>query len=144
MCYPLGMHSNRWSSPSPLLTWLIKPYNSHYSYNSFFIFSSRLSSLFALVFLHRNFSFIFVFSFKERKIKIVLSSSCLSVWLTWRNHYSLILGGCSAKRAICTEFYSRWHESTFKQPLKTTHFAWFYCLWDLSNSIYLFLSLLIF
>ena len=30
------------------------------------------------------------------------------------------------------------------QPLKITHFAWFYSLWDLSNSIYLFLSLLIF
>ena len=56
-----------------------------------------------------------IFSFKERQINVVLSSSCLSVWLIWKNYYSLILGGCSVKRAIHTEFYSEWHESTFKR-----------------------------
>ena len=130
---------------SPLISWLIKPFIPLFvRFGVLFFFFSYIaasSPLFALFFCSSPLKIsASIFSFKERQIKVVPSSACLSMWSTWRNYYSLILGGCSAKRAIHTEFYSNWHESTFKDNA----FAWFYSLWDLSNSIYLFLSLLIF
>ena len=39
--------------------------------------------------------------------------------------YSLILRGCLAKKTNCTEFYSEWHKSTFKENAFAT---WFYSI----------------
>ena len=55
-----------------------------------------------------------IFWFKEKEIRfffVLLDYVCVQ---TWQNCYSLILRGCLIKRIICIEFYSMWHESTFK------------------------------
>ena len=146
---PLGMHNNCWSSASPLTSWLIKPSIPLFNLFSccccfffFFFFPKLYSRLFPLCFalffcsspLKISAS---IFSFTERQIKVVSSSSCLSVWSTWRNHYSLILEVIRPREPFTPS-------STLggtNQPLRTTHFVWFYSLWDLSNSIYLLFSI---
>ena len=115
------MHSDRcssWAHWSVYKT-LYSPLYSLQFFINLFIFFQLHSCLFPSVLLCFFCSYPLkiptsIFSFKERQIKVVLSSSCLNVWLTWRNHYSLILGGCLVKRAIHNEFYSGWYKSTFK------------------------------
>ena len=102
MCYPLGMHSDYWSNQYVLCFFAIKSLVFTLFSSVVLATHSRLFPSVLLYFsahLHKNFNIYFL---------------VLSVHSTWRNCYGLILGGCSAKRTIHTEFYSGWYESTFK------------------------------
>ena len=110
----------------PLLSWIayiipiIKPFLiSHFFYYSIFRYTQSYYMSLSHIFLQ----YIFV---QRKSNRWLFLNFC--EWNCVHHEdwcYSLILVGCLAKGAGRTEFYSRWHKSTFKD---NTFAVWFFSI----------------
>ena len=110
----------------PLLSWIayiipiITPFLiSHFFYYSIFRYTQSYYMSLSHIFLQ----YIFVLKKSNKGLFMNLREWNCVHYEDWC--YSLILGGCLAKRTNCIGFYSGWHESTFKD---NAFVAWFYSI----------------